>query len=105
MRRLFQPMLDLRQGTILVEEHLELKPSPGLRTVRIHPIDDLAKLPEVLEPWRGQLQGAALAGDRARALEAPLRDLGFSRFAAPGELQAADASWHNGGISPLAALA
>ena len=105
MRRLFQPMLDLRQGTVLVEKDPALKPSPGLRTVRIHPVADLGEVPALLEPWSRRLQGAALAGADAEALEPALRELGFSRFAPPGELQSADAGWHNGGISPLEALA
>jgi hypothetical protein len=94
----------LATGTVLVEPRAELRPSPGLRTVRIHPLADLSALPAILRPWAGRLQGAALAGASARALQAPLAALGVSRFAAPGELQSPDAAWHNGGISPLAAL-
>lgn len=105
MRRLFQPMLDLRQGTVMVEKDPALKPSPGLRTVRIHPVADLGEVPALLESWSGRLQGAALLGTAAEALKPALRKLGFSRFAPPGELQSAGATWHNGGISPLAALA
>ncbi len=105
MRRLFQPMLDLRQGTVLVEKDPTLRPSPGLRTVRIHPVADLDEVPALLESWAGRLQGASLAGTEAEALKPALRELGFSRFAPPGELQSADAGWHNGGVSPLEALA
>jgi hypothetical protein len=96
--------LALRQGTVIVDPNPELTPSPGLRTVRVHPLDDLERLPEILAPWRDRLQGAALAGDEAWALEPRLARLGISRFAAPGELQSPDATWHNGGIDPLAAL-
>jgi hypothetical protein len=96
--------LPLSSGTVLVEPRAELRPSPGLRTLRIHPLEELEHLPEVLRPWAGQLQGAALAGDSAWALQEPLAGLGISRFARPGELQSPDAAWHNGGISPLAAL-
>ena len=104
MRGLWQSDLALRQGTVIVEPKLALLPSPGLRTVRVHPLEDLNRLPEILARWRGRLQGAALAGEEAWALEPRLADLGVSRFAAPGELQSPDATWLNGGIDPLAAL-
>ena len=104
MRGLAQPEMPVASGTILVDPEVAFRPSPGLRTVRIHPLEDLARLPEVLAPWKGKLQGAALAGEGAWALEAQLARLGVSRFAPPGELQSPDAAWHNGGIHPLAAL-
>jgi hypothetical protein len=72
--------------------------------VRVHPLARLAALPELLEPWRGRLQGAALAGEAAGGLAPQLEALGVSRCVPPGELQSPDALWHNGGIHPLAAL-
>jgi len=105
MRGLWQSSLPLRDGTVIVDPDLELRPSPGLRTVRIHPVADLARLPGILESWRGRLQGAALAGRDAWLMEPALRELGISRCAPPGELQSPDATWHNGGIDPLEALA
>jgi hypothetical protein len=96
--------LSLREGTVVVDPNPEFRPSPGLRTVRVHPLENLARLPSILASWRGRLQGAALAGEDAWALEPRLAELGFSRFAAPGELQSPDASWNNGGIDLLAAL-
>lgn len=115
MRGLLQPPLTpsaplaagavpLAAGTVVVEPREAFQPSPGLRTVRVHPLVDLARLPEILTPWRGRLQGAALAGDDARALEPALARLGVSRCTPPGELQRPDATWHNGGLHPLAAL-
>jgi acyl-CoA reductase LuxC len=104
MRGLRQSSLALREGTVILDPEPELRPSPGLRTVRVHPLEDLSLLPRLLEPWRGRLQGAVLAGDDAWRLEAALAELGISRCAAPGELQSPDATWHNGGINPLAAL-
>lgn len=94
----------LAAGTVVVEPRPKLRPSPGLRTVRVHPLADLARLPEVLAPWRGRLQGAALAGAAAEALAPALAELGVSRTAVPGRLQHPDALWHNGGVSPLEAL-
>jgi hypothetical protein len=64
----------------------------------------LATLPEVLAEWAGQLQGVALAGNEAVALQSALEELGISRCTAPGDLQHPDAAWHNGGVHPFTAL-
>jgi len=98
------PPLPPAAGTVLVEPEPQLRPSPGLRTVRVHPLPDLDRLPEILAPWRGRLQGAALAGPAAWLLAPRLAALGISRCTAPGDLQSPDAAWHNGGIDPLEAL-
>ena len=95
MRGLRIAELPLRHGTVIVENHAAFRPSPGLRTVRIHPLGELERLAEWLAPWRGRLQGAALAGRLPADLRAVLAGLGVSRFAPAGELQAADATWEN----------
>ncbi len=108
----------LAHGTVLVAADSAFHPSPGLRTVRIHPLADLRTLPAVLSPWSGRLQGVALDGvddDLARALQsAPsgsqatqvsLGALGVSRIVPAGRLQQPDVTWHNGGVPPLRALA
>jgi len=92
------------EGTVIVEPEGRFVPSPGLRTVRIHPLDDWARLPDLLAPWADRIQGVALAGADAESLRPRLAALGVSRFAPPGELQHPDASWHNGGVHPLDAL-
>jgi len=97
------PRLDLAQGTVVIDPEPRFLPSPGLRTVRLHPVADLADALAALDSWRGKLQGAALAGESAWRLEAPLRSLGLSRVAEAGRLQAADATWANAGVDPLAA--
>lgn len=94
----------LGAGTVLVEPEAAFRPTPGARTVRVRRLDDLAALPALLEPWTGRLQGTALAGAGALALAPALAELGVSRTAPPGRLQAADALWHNGGLHPLEAL-
>jgi hypothetical protein len=99
------PLLPPAAGTVLVDPDPTLRPAPGPRVVRVHPLPDPSRLPGLLAPWRDRLQGAALAGAAAWDLAPALGALGLSRFAAPGELQSPDASWHNGGIDPLAALA
>lgn len=105
MRGLELHLLDLAQGTIVVESRPELAASPGLRTVRIHPMAQLHRLPRLLEPQRDLLQGVALAGEAAWALRPALESLGANRFAQPGELQNADVCWCNGGIDPLELVA
>jgi Acyl-CoA reductase (LuxC) len=105
LRGLCQPELPLAVGTVVVDPLPEFRPSPGLRAVRVHPLDDLGSLPALLQPWRGRLQGAALAGEGAWRLESALGALGISRCATTGHLQSPDALWHNGGVHPLEALA
>lgn len=105
LRGLRRTSLPLAAGTVLIEPEPGLRSSPGLRTVRVHPLFDLDDLPDILAPWRGRLQGAALSGPAAWRLAPRLAELGISRCAAPGDLQSPDASWHNGGIDPLLALA
>lgn len=104
LRGLHQPEVALGAGTVIVEPLPSFQPSPGLRTVRIHPLAGLEAVVPALGAWRDKLQGAALAGDRAWALESALAGLGVSRCALPGSLQSPDALWHNGGLHPLAAL-
>lgn len=104
MRGLRPCRLPPAAGTVLVDPDPRFRPSPGLRTVRIHPVADLSRVPDLLAPWSGKLQGAALAGEEARSLSPRLAELGISRTAPPGELQSPDATWHNGGIDPLEAL-
>ncbi|HEX7186197.1 MAG TPA: acyl-CoA reductase [Thermoanaerobaculia bacterium] len=104
MRGLRPCRLPPAAGTVLVDPDSRFRPSPGLRTVRVHPLTDLSRVPELLAPWRGKLQGAALAGEEAWSLVPRLAELGISRTAPPGELQSPDATWHNGGIDPLEAL-
>lgn len=94
--------LPLRTGTVVVQSPDAAGPGPGGRTVRIHPVDTLRDALGALAPWRGHLQGAALAGPGAWALADALTDLGVSRTAPPGALQRAEASWANGGLDPTA---
>lgn len=104
LRGLFRSTTPLAEGTVIIEPEARFQPSPGLRTVRIHPMTNLDPLPEMLIDWSGRLQGAALAGDAAWALVPELKELGISRLTPPGQLQTPDASWHNGGLHPFAAL-
>lgn len=94
-------------GTVLLDPDPTFQPTPGLRTVRLHPLADVARLPAILAPWRDRLQGAALAGldaEKAGTLVPALQALGISRITPPGHLQHPDTGWHNGGIDPLEVL-
>ena len=104
MRGLFVSDAPLATGTVVIEPEARFQPSPGLRTVRVHRLRDLGRLGEILVDWSGRLQGAALAGEAAWNLKPELEELGMSHFAEPGQLQTPDASWHNGGVHPFAAL-
>lgn len=104
VRGLIRRFLDPAAGTVIVEPRPDLRPSPGLRTVRVHPLPNLEGLPELLSRWEGRLQGVAVEGDDAAALSPALERLGVSRIVRPGALQSPDALWHNGGVHPLAAL-
>lgn len=99
------PELPIAAGTVLIEPEPRFTPSPGLRTVCVHPLGELRQALAALEPWKGRIQGSALAGDEAWALAPELEACGVSRLAAAGELQAVDAGWHNGGLDPMALFA
>lgn len=101
MRGLWVADLPVETGTVILESKPDFRPSPGLRTVRVHGLEALGELAAVLSGWAGRLQGVAWEGSEARGLEPALAALGVSRFASPGELQFPDARWHNGGIDPL----
>lgn len=88
--------LDLAAGSVVLEPEVAYRPVPEARAVRIHAVDSLERLPAILEPLAGRIQGVALAGQRARALGDALRSLGVRRLVPPGELQRPDALWANG---------
>jgi hypothetical protein len=95
--------LELAQGTVILDPEPRFRPVPGLRTVRVHPVADVGAAVAALEPWRGRLQGLALAGDAADA-DALTARLELARVAPAGRLQHAEAGWASGGIDPLAIL-
>ncbi len=101
-RGLWLARLPIEVGTVILETEFALYPSPGMRSVTVSRLEHAQALLPVLEPWRGQLQGVALQGAAAWELREDLEKLGFSRFAAPGQLQHTDATWENGGVSPVA---
>ena len=91
----------LDAGTVIVESDIAIRPSPGLRTVRIHPV----RANSPLDDWNGRLQGIAVAGHMPATVRRAFEQAGVSRFAPAGELQATDASWRNGSIDLAAEFA
>ncbi len=91
----------LDDGTVILETDLQIIPSPGLRTVRVHPAADVPPLHE----WHGRLQGLAIAGDLPPAVHEAFLEAGVSRFAPAGALQTTGAAWRNGGIDLAAEFA
>ncbi len=91
----------LDAGTVIVENEARIRPSPGLRTVRVHPVDGVP----TLDDWNGRLQGIAVAGHMPAHVRRFFRRAGVSRLAPAGELQATDAAWRNGGVDLAAELA
>jgi hypothetical protein len=91
-------------GLVVVDPEPRLAPSPGGRTVRLHPVARLADVAGALAPWRGQLQGVGLGGTSTWPLVPALRELGASWLAEPGQLQCPDALWNNGDVDLLRRL-
>ncbi len=91
----------LDAGTVILENDVSISPSPGLRTVRVHPAVDVPPL----EDWKGRLQGLAVAGDLPPAVHEAFVEAGVSRFAPAGELQTTGAAWRNDGIDLAAEFA
>ena len=88
-------------GTVIVDPNPRISPSPGLRTVRIHPVEGVPPL----DDSNGRLQGIAIAGHMPTPVRRAFEQAGVSRFAPAGQLQATDAAWRNGGIDLAAAFA
>ncbi|MCY3966916.1 MAG: hypothetical protein OXG83_18035 [Acidobacteria bacterium] len=91
----------LDAGTVILDSDPSIRPSPGLRTVRIHPAEGVPTLNE----WNGRLQGVAVAGHMPATVRRAFDHAGVSRFAPAGELQATEAAWRNGGIDLAAEFA
>lgn len=91
----------LDAGTVIVDPDPRISPSPGLRTVRIHPVESVPTLNE----WNGRLQGVAVAGHMPATVRRAFEQAGVSRFAPTGQLQTTDAAWRNGGIDLAAEFA
>jgi hypothetical protein len=94
-----------RAGCVIAEPRgAALRPSPGQRCVRLHGVESIDDLGQLLAPLTGAIQGVALAGIPRGDVEALLTGLGVSRIAPCGTLQETDARWQNGGVDPVDVL-
>ncbi|MDE2850987.1 MAG: hypothetical protein OXP74_10280 [Acidobacteriota bacterium] len=91
----------LDAGTVILDPDPRISPSPGLRTVRTHPVESAPALAD----WNDRLQGIAVAGQMPATVRRTFDQAGVSRFAPAGRLQATDAVWRNGGIDLAAEFA
>ena len=92
--------------TVVLEPGDRVRASCLNRFVRVHPIDDLALLPEMLEPIRDRLQSVALegAGDRDDRLARALARAGASRVTTLERLPWPPPHAHHDGAPPLREL-
>lgn len=91
----------LDAGTVILDPDTRIRPSPGLRTIRIHPVEGIPPLAD----WNDRLQGLAVAGQMPATIRRAFEQAGVSRFAPAGQLQATDAAWRNGSIDLAAEFA
>ena len=78
------------------------RPCVGGRTLRVHPIRDLAALPGLLP--QGTIECVGIAGGDPAALAAPLRARGVARLCPVGRMQRPGLSWPRGQQPPLGVL-
>lgn len=92
--------------TVIYEEDAAFTPSCLNRTIRVHPLPDIASLPACLEPVRVYLQtaGVAVAPQRLPALAEMLGSLGVSRLCALDRMPWPTLTWHHDGRGNLAEL-
>jgi acyl-CoA reductase-like NAD-dependent aldehyde dehydrogenase len=94
---------DLRWTVILDEADRALRPSPLMRTVRVHPLHTVAELPALVQAVRPWLQTCGFAGRPADAERLALL-LGVSRICPLGRAQFPRLQWHHDGQAVLSRL-
>lgn len=92
--------------TVLVETGGELEAGCTGRLVRVRPIPELERLPELLAPWRPLLQSMGLAAERERRTRLALRlsDAGVSRVTSFQRQPWPTPWWTHDGQGPLRIL-
>ncbi|HUG39347.1 MAG TPA: acyl-CoA reductase [Longimicrobiales bacterium] len=92
--------------TVVLERTEQPRPSCLNRFVRVHPIDDLARLPALLAPFRVHLQAIALegAGDREERIARDLARAGATRITSFDRLPWPPPEAHHDGAPPLREL-
>jgi acyl-CoA reductase LuxC len=91
-----------RGGTVIYEEAAVFRPTPGLRTVRVHPVEAADRVAALLPP--ATIESVGIAGLDGRALAAGLRDRGVSRICPVGRMQRPRLTWPRGQHAPLGVL-
>jgi acyl-CoA reductase LuxC len=91
---------------VVVEQDPRFRPSCLGRFVWVKPIEDLGRLPGLLQPIRPLLQTVALEAEQGRrdSMSIELRDLGASRITTLDEAPWPRAWWHHDGRGPLRVL-
>jgi hypothetical protein len=87
---------------VIVHGDAVFRPGIGGRTLRVHPVDRLAALPDLLPAHAIECVG--IAGGAAAALAAPLRARGVARLCPVGRMQRPELSWPRGQHAPLGVL-
>lgn len=93
-------------ATIIYEGDPAFSASPLNRVLRVKPLDDLDRLPDLLLPVRTLLQTAGYAGptDRIAALAPRLTAAGVTRIAPFDAMAFPPPFWHHDGRGPLSEL-
>ncbi|HLY38263.1 MAG TPA: acyl-CoA reductase [Candidatus Binatia bacterium] len=89
-------------GGVVYEEADVFRPTPGLRTVRVHPLGRIDDFPTRLAP--GAVECLAVAGLDPVLLAPELRARGVSRVCRPGRMQRPSIRWPRGQRAPLGVL-
>jgi hypothetical protein len=89
-------------GTVIYDEDDTFRPSPGRRTIRVHPLGDPAVLPALVPG--GAVECVGISGLDARPLLAALRDRGVARVCPVGRMQRPPLSWPRGQWPALGSL-
>ena len=104
MRAAWEPgvtVLAVAGGTVLYDEGTALGPPCGGRTVRVHPLAELAALPALLPG--GGIECVGVGGD-ALPLGPALRARGVARVCPLGRMQRPPLTWPRGQLAPLGVL-
>jgi hypothetical protein len=95
-------VLECTGGTVIYEERIARCPTPGLRTVRVHPLESLSLLADVLPTEAIECVG--LAGGHPADVAALLDPLGVTRLCVIDRMQRPSLAWPRGRHAPLGAL-
>ncbi len=92
--------------TVIYEADPTFAPSPLYRTVRVKPLDNIARLASLLQPWRPYLEAVGVAAPPAKreAVAQILGQAGISRICQIGTMQTPPLSWRHGGRPRIADL-